>query len=122
MAQYPNSAVDFDGDGVTKLFDFNYPYQQADEVFVSVGGVNVPYVWAAGSTSTVEVTPAPALGTKVRVYRSTEAFAPRHLFAAGTPFLPRYVDENATQMLFALQEGMGDFARVAEVAEDALGV
>lgn len=120
MAQYPNSAVDFDGDGVTKLFDFNYPYQQADEVFVSVDGVNVPYVWAAGSTSTVEVTPAPALGTKVRVYRSTEAFAPRHLFAAGTPFLPRYVDENATQMLFALQEGMGDFARVAEVAEDAL--
>lgn len=120
MAQYPNSSVDFDGDGVTKLFDFDFPYQQPDEVFVSVDGVNVAYVWAAGSTNTVEVTPAPALGTKVRVYRSTEAYAPRHLFAAGTPFLPRYVDENSKQILYALQEGLSDFTRVEDVANDAL--
>lgn len=120
MAQYPDVSVEFPGDGTTTIFDFNFPYQDTTEVFVSIDGTVVPYVWVAGSTHTVQVLPAPAVGTTVRIYRSTMAYNPRHLFAAGVPFLPRYVDENSKQLLYALQEGMGEFAEVAANADEAL--
>lgn len=120
MAQVPNVDVDFDGDGVTAIFDFDFPYQKQSEIFVSVDGVNVAYTWLAGNTHSVQVLPAPALGTKVRVYRSTLALVPLHVFAAGVPFLPRYVDENAKQLLYALQEGVSEFRDVADTAEAAL--
>lgn len=106
MAQVPNVDVDFDGDGTTAIFDFDFPYQKQSEIFVSVDGVNVTYTWLAGNTHSVQVLPAPALGTKVRIYRSTLAFVPLHVFAAGVPFLPRYVDENNRQMLYVVQEGI----------------
>lgn len=120
MAQVPNVDVEFDGDGVTTIFDFNFPYQKETEIFVTVDGVQVPYVWVAGSTASVQVVPAPALGTKVRIYRSTMAYVPLHLFAAGVPFLPRYVDENSKQLLYCLQEGISEFGDALAQSTEAL--
>lgn len=120
MAQVPNVDVEFDGDGATTIFDFDFPYQKQDEIFVSVNDVLVPYTWVAGSTHSVQVIPAPALNTRVRIYRSTRAYTPLYLFAGGVPFLPRYVDENAKQLLYALQEGVNLFEGVAETAQDRL--
>lgn len=123
MAQVPNVDVDFDGDGTTAIFDFDFPYQKQSEIFVTVDGVNVTYTWLAGNTHSVQVLPAPAIGTKVRVYRSTMAYVPLHEFSAGVPFLPRYVDENNRQLLYATQEAInstaGDAARALLVAAEA---
>lgn len=123
MAQVPHTEVFMDGDGVTTIFDFDFPYQNKNEVFVSVNGVDTPYVWLAGSEYSVQVTPAPALGTKLRIYRSTMAYVPLHVFDAGVPFLPRYVDENNRQLLFAAQEAInataGTASQALAVAEEA---
>nr|CBX20806.1 putative tail fibre gene [Pseudomonas phage phi-2] len=118
MAQVPNVSVNFDGDGVTAIFDFDFPYQKQSEVFVSVDGVNVAYTWLVGNTHSVQVLPAPALGTRVRIYRSTLAFVPLHVFAAGVPFLPRYVDENNRQMLYVAQESVNTSTAAMDIANE----
>lgn len=123
MAQVPHVSVDFDGDSVRTVFDFDFPYRVPAEIFVTVDKVAVPYTFVAGSTHSVEVRPAPVLGTKVRIYRSTLAYTPLHVFDAGVPFLPRYVDDNNRQLLYAVQEAISSTAGTAEealaVAEDA---
>ena len=116
MAQVPHTEVFMDGDGVTTIFDFDFPYQNKTEVFVSVNGIDTTYVWLAGSEYSVQVTPAPALGAKLRIYRSTMAYAPLHVFDAGVPFLPRYVDENNRQLLYVSQEAINSTAGTAAEA------
>lgn len=119
MARIPPVESNAIGDGVTTIFDFNIPYLSVNDVFVSLDGVLVPFVFASGSTHQVELVPAPLPGVKVRIFRSTMAVLPLHLFAAGTPFLPRYVDENNRQLLYAVQETI---ASTADTAAEALRV
>lgn len=119
MPQVPEVSIEFRGDGETVIFDFDFPYQSQAEVFVTVDGVQTPYVWVGGSTHTIQVTPAPAEDTKVVIFRSTLAYVPKHLFAGGVPFLPRYVDENNRQMLYVLQEGVQNFAAVSDSVAEA---
>lgn len=119
MAQVPRVYVDYIGNASRTIFDFDFPYQNESEVFVTVDGVITPYSWPAGSTASVQVLPAPPLGAKIRVYRSTMAYNPLHVFAAGVPFLPRYVDENNRQLIYVVQEAVGDTAAKAEAALEA---
>lgn len=123
MAQVPHTGVSHVGDGVTTIFDFDFPYQQQSEVFVNVDGVNTPFTWLAGSTHSVQLAAPAALDAAIDIYRSTSAFSPRHLFDQGVPFLPRYVDENNNQLLYAVQEAInstaGDAAEALVVAEEA---
>lgn len=114
MAQVPIVEATYTGNGIQRVFDLPFTYLSASEVFVSVDGVDVPYSFLAGSTSSVQTTYPPAIGAAVRVYRNTAAVMPRHLFAGGVPFLPRYVDENAKQLLYALQEGINAFDGVLQ--------
>lgn len=118
MAQVPTTEVSYVSDGITTVYDFDFPYLQSDEVFVTVNGVSVPFTFLTGSTHSVELATPPIVTNIVRIYRSTEAFKPMHLFAAGTPFLPRYVDENNTQFLYALQEGINAFDGVVDAAQE----
>lgn len=113
MAQTPSTEDLYAGDGVQTIFGVTFPYLKQDEVFVTVGGVNTPYTWLAGSTASVQLSVAPALGVVVRVYRSTRAFLPLHTFAGGVPFLPRFVDENNRQLLYAVQEAVNETAGTA---------
>lgn len=124
MAQVPITDANFVGDGSKTVFDFGFPYALKTEVFASLDGVDTPYIWLAGSTASIQILPAPAVGVAVRVYRSTLAITPRHEFAAGVPFLPRYVDENNRQLLYAVQEAInstaGDAAEALRRASEAL--
>jgi hypothetical protein len=113
MSQTPTTEDLYEGDGVQTVFALTFSYIDADEVFVTVNGVNTPYTWVAGSTASVQLSAAPADGTVVRVFRNTKAFTVRHEFAGGVPFLPRYVDENNRQLLYVAQE-------TVEVANEAL--
>lgn len=117
MAQTPSTEDLYAGDGIQTIFGVTFPYLKQDEVFVTVGGVNTPYTWLAGSTASVQLSVAPSPGAVVRVYRSTRAFLPLHTFAGGVPFLPRFVDENNRQLLYAVQEAVNE---TAGTAADAL--
>lgn len=119
MAQVPSTSVEHTGDSSTTIFDFDFPFLTQGEVFASVDGVNTPFVWASGSTATIQFLTPPALGAKIRIYRSTLAYLPKHEFGAGVPFLPRYVDENNRQLLYATQEAINE---TAVNAADALAL
>lgn len=116
MARTPSTEDVYEGDGVTAVFQFHFPFLHASDVFVSVDGVNVSFTILPGSIAQVQTTVPPAAGTVVKVYRSTLAYVPEHLFASGVPFLPRYVDENNRQLLYASQEAINDTAVTAAEA------
>lgn len=106
------------GTGTETVFGFNWPYLLPRDLSVTLNGVPVPTVLA--STNQVSVTPAPAPGVIVRIYRNTPAQIPTYLFASGIPMLPRYIDGNNKQLLFALQEGLLQFAQTQATADLAL--
>jgi hypothetical protein len=123
MAQTPSTEDLYEGDGSQTVFALTFPYLSKAEVFVSVNGVNTPYSWLAGSTASVQLSSAPAVGAIIRVYRSTLAYQPLHVFAGGVPFLPRYIDENNRQLLYSVQEAVNETAGTASnaliIAEEA---
>lgn len=108
------------GTGTETVFGFNWPYLLPTDLVVTLNGLAVPTVLA--TPSQVAINPAPAAGTVVRIYRNTPAQVPTYLFAGGIPFLPRYVDENNKQVLYALQEGLLQFEAVKGTADEALRV
>lgn len=118
MAQTPATEEKYTGDGVTTVYQFEFPYQKESDVFVSVNDMNVPFTLLPGSIAQVQLVTAPPLGADVRVYRNTPAYTPLHLFDSGVPFLPRYVDENNRQLLYAFQEGIGEFNGVLDEVND----
>ena len=106
------------GNGVETVFGFNWPYLLPRDLIVTVNGQPVPTVLA--SPNQVAVTPAPASLAIVRIYRNTPAQNPTYLFATGIPMLPKYIDGNNKQLLYALQEGLLQFAQTQATADAAL--
>ena len=106
------------GNGVETVFGFNWPYLLPRDLTVTVNGMQVPTVLAAPYQ--VSITPAPAALSVVRIYRNTPAQNPLYLFATGIPMLPKYIDGNNKQLLYALQEGLLQFARTQDTADAAL--
>lgn len=118
MAQYTAPESVRVGSGVETVFGFNWPYLVASDINVTVAGLPVPTLLVG--TQQVLISPAPAAGAVVRIYRSTPAQAPAYEFANGLPFLPKYVDGNNKQVLHALQEGLLEFNQVEDTAEQAV--
>lgn len=114
MAQTPSTWADYVGDGVEDTFQVTFPYQKQQEVFVTVDGAPAAFTFI--SVGWIQLAAAPANGAVIRVQRSTEAFEPRHEFANGVPLLPRFIDENNKQFLYAVQESVNDTAGTAALA------
>lgn len=108
------------GNGTETVFGFTFPYLQAQDLALTVDGNAVPVVLVG--TAQVSINPAPANGAQIRIYRNTPAQFPEYLFATGVPMLPKYIDENNKQLLYALQEGLLEFDAVAITAQEALAL
>lgn len=106
------------GDGVTTQFGLDFVYQDPTHIRVSVDGVDVGYT--AVSPAVVQVLPAPAAGSTVRVYRETPIANLNHSFQLGAPFLPAYVDANNLQSLYGVQESRNLSDKAVAVADSAL--
>lgn len=106
------------GTGSETVFGFNWPYLLPRDLRVTVNGIAVVTVLA--SPNQVAIVPAPAALSIVRIYRNTPAQNPTYLFATGIPMLPKYIDGNNKQLLYALQEGLLQFAKTQAVADAAL--
>ena len=118
MAQYlPPESLKV-GNGVETVFGFTFPYLRKEDIAVTVNGLPVP--WVLVGTAQVYVTPAPGDQAVVRMYRDTPAQFPAHQFSTGVPMLPKYIDENNRQLLYALQEGLLEFSDTQDTAEEAL--
>ena len=119
MAQTPRTWDDYVGNGVKNTFQVTFPYQKQQEVFVTVDGAPAAFTFI--SVGWIQLAAAPANGAAIRVQRSTEAFKPRHAFENGVPLLPRFIDENNRQFLYAVQEAVNETAGVAADALSAAG-
>lgn len=106
------------GTGTETVFGFNWPYLLPRDLRVTVNGIAVVTVLA--SPNQVAIVPAPAALAIVRIYRNTPAQNPTYLFATGIPMLPKYIDGNNKQLLYALQEGLLQFAQTQITADAAL--
>lgn len=96
--------------GVSKQFSFAFPYLHRDDVFVDVDNITVAFTFL--SYNIIQLADVPAAGAEVRIQRITPADRPAYDFQLGAPFLPRYIDENFTQAMYAIQEAL-DAANVA---------
>ena len=120
MAQIPNTRDVYVGDGMKDTFQVTFQYQQQDEVFVTVDGLDAAFTFISGGW--VQLSAAPAYGAEVIVFRSTGAFSTRHTFENGVPLLPRYIDENNKQFLYLAQEAVETSDRAEQVAVDTAGL
>lgn len=117
MAQYLPPEDLRVGNGVETVFGFTFPYLQPADIAVTVDGVKITTVLVG--TAQVSINPAPADGAAIRIYRDTPAQFPAHLFSGGIPMLPRYIDDNNRQLLYALQEGLTYFQHVEDASNEA---
>jgi hypothetical protein len=104
MAIVPATSNSYTGDGTTTLYSISFPYLKAADIFVSVNGVNTAFTFS--TPSVVSITPAPANGAAILVYRSTSANTMQYVFGEGVPFLTRFADINWRQLLYSIQEGI----------------
>lgn len=116
MAIVPQVSALWAGDGSTTQFSFSFPYQSPADVYVEVDSTIVPTVFV--TSHTVQITPAPAFGSEVLIYRSTPAITMANDFQLGAPFLPSNIDENFEQTLFALQEALDFLAKTGSTIPD----
>lgn len=119
MAIIPIVENNYVGDGTTRIYDTTFVYLDRTDVYATVGGEPVAFTWLSDSSNQVELVVAPEAGVEIRIYRSTKAIEPRYEFTQGIPVLPRYIDENNRQLLYAVQEGI---AATADTAAQALDI
>lgn len=114
MAQVPATSYESTSLGDVAEFTIPFPFLSRAEVFVTVDGASVPFTWI--NDGLVQLAAVPELGAIVRRYRSTAAYVPLHQFSTGVPFLPRYVDRDFKQTLYAVQESVNDTANTSALA------
>lgn len=115
-----NVKVTYVGDGVTNQFGVPFPFLSTSAVNVEVDGVVVPFTFVAPST--VQVSPAPADGATIVIYRNTNIDELNYQFQLGAAFLPQYIDSNNLQLLYATQESQELSREASDLATSVVGV
>ena len=97
------SYVNYTGDGTTTQFSITFTYQNTSEISVTVDGVAQAGL-TFPSSSTVQLTSAPASSTIVQVRRTTSLTARAVDFASGSVLTEEDLDNSAIQTFHAAQE------------------
>jgi hypothetical protein len=99
------SYYDYTGDGVTDTFTITFTYQSTAEISVTVDGVAETGLTFPSST-TVQLTSAPATDALVRVKRTTDLTARSVDFASGSVLTEEDLDNSNIQVFHAAQEAV----------------
>ena len=97
------SYQNYTGDNTTTQFSIPFTYQAESEISVTVDGVAETGL-TFPSSSTVELTSAPATGTLVQVRRTTDLTARAVDFASGSVLTEEDLDDSSIQVFHAAQE------------------
>jgi hypothetical protein len=97
------SPTQYAGDGATTDFAFVWPFLHADHVVVEVDGVNTAYTFP--STGVVRISPAPANGAVVRIFRDTPA-VPIVNWSSGSTLTSTNLNRYFLQSLYLAEEAM----------------
>ena len=96
---------DYTGDNSTTQFSIPFTYQNTSEISVTVDGVAQTGL-TFPSSSTVQLTSAPASGTLVQVRRTTNLTARAVDFASGSVLTEEDLDDSSIQTFHASQEAI----------------
>ena len=99
----PLSYENYTGDNSTTQFSIPFTYQNTTEISVTVDGVAETGL-TFPSSSTVQLTSAPATGAIVQVRRTTDLSARAVDFASGSVLTEEDLDDSAIQTFHAAQE------------------
>ena len=97
------SYVNYTGNGTTTQFSITFTYQNTSEISVTVDGVAQAGL-TFPSSSTVQLTSAPASSTLVQVRRTTSLTARAVDFASGSVLTEEDLDDSNIQVFHAAQE------------------
>lgn len=101
------------GDGATTAFTFTFGYLSSDHLSVLVDGVSTAFTMP--TSSSVNVTPAPASDAKVLIKRTTPITASEVDFVDGSVLGETDLDLVVLQLLYVTQEAF-------DVAENTIGL
>lgn len=99
------SYQNYTGDNTTTQFSIPFTYQDTAEISVTVDGVAETGL-TFPSSSTVQLTSAPASGTLVQVRRTTDLAARAVDFASGSVLTEEDLDDSNIQVFHAAQESV----------------
>lgn len=99
------SYKDYTGDGATDTFTITFTYQDTNEISVTVDGVAETGL-TFPSTTTVQLTSAPASDALVRVRRTTSLTTRSVDFASGSVLTEEDLDDSNIQVFHAAQEAI----------------
>jgi hypothetical protein len=99
------SYKDYTGDGATDTFTITFTYQDTNEISVTVDGVAETGL-TFPSTTTVQLTSAPASDALVRVRRTTSLTSRSVDFASGSVLTEEDLDNSNIQVFHAAQEAI----------------
>jgi len=99
------SYQNYTGDNTTTTFSIPFTFQNTSEISVTVDGVAETGL-TFPSTSTVQLTSAPATGAVVQVRRTTDLTARAVDFASGSVLTEEDLDDSSIQVFHAAQEAV----------------
>ncbi len=121
MARFKNPETIHVADGVEAVFSLDFPFLRREDVFVQVDKVLVTdYTWV--DDTNIQLAVVPKKDQEVRIFRDTPAQVPDTQFSQGIPFLPRYIDANNKQLLYAVQEGINTANLALDGVLDAIRI
>lgn len=108
----------YEANGASRQFSFAFPYLHEDDVYVSVDDELVSFEYL--SANIIQLPEPPEEGATVRIQRITPADRPSYDFQLGAPFLPRFIDTNFTQSIYAIQEALDAANLATDIVEELL--
>lgn len=96
------STVTYTGNGATTNFAVPFPYLAQSDVNVQVNGATPTFSWL--NSTTIQITPAPANGATVYLYRSTSLTTLPVTFADASMLRAADLNSDFTQVLYLAQD------------------
>ena len=120
--------VDYAGDGNNNKA-FSFPSYQESDIKVEVDGVvkttsthyNITsYTTTGGGTVVFTAGNIPASGTDIRIYRDTDVDSAKATFAAGSSVKAGDLNNNTTQLLYAIDEQKTQTIQTEDIKDNAV--
>jgi hypothetical protein len=102
----PYSSVSYTGNGSTTVYTVPFGFIESDDVQVTVDNVVKTFTWTGDNQVTLSA--APANGSVVKIYRTTDVDGVVSSFNDGASFVAGDLNENFNQLLYLLQEIVDD--------------
>jgi hypothetical protein len=101
------------GDGETVLYSFTFEYLEPSDIYVSVD-TQLNTDWIQTSATEITFNTAPAIGSAINIFRSTDLDSMSAVFAAASTIRARDLNDDFNQLRLAIQEKLNSSTVINE--------